>query len=874
MLWLGSVAVVFAQVLLLLTAVHVALAAWRRRDAQRLDILAFVGALLLVFWMNGPRSPFRVVAVALMAAQPFLLCRLVLHFSRIGLWLQAVLLLAVPIFVAGWLVWGRAWHDALTGYAAIVIGGFAVSIARESGRSSGVSQRRLVMAAVGCGLFALASGMAAASALGSVAVAAGAISPLLTSTALVCFFFTFSMPQRLAARWQRDEQAKYLTHIAAREPEARGALAADDLNAAAAAGVSNALTFVAMRPSGRPGVLVIRAATDAGLVGLILTAGDDLVAGVARSSAARSGPVAACQPDLAGRLAPYGARILVAPIVASDQTFGVVAAVQRRGSLFPDDDLALLEAFGRHAGTALDHARLVTDAKDRAQRSARRRLAEIEYRMALMLDSIKDYAIMILDEAGTVATWHAGAEHLFAYTPAEMTDEGAAPLFTLSPDALVALLGEARQLGLTRREGPCRRRDGATFLGATVIRPLETDEEGVQGFVVVTRDVTEQRGLEERLRQSQKMEAIGQLAGGIAHDFNNLLTAILGYSEWLAQDIEPSDRRRGHVDEIQKAAERAAGLTRQLLTFSRGQMLQPDVINLSRLVGDLLPMLGRMIGEHIEVVGQTASKVLPILADRTQIEQVVLNLALNARDAMPNGGRLTISTGNVWLSDIEARHDVAPGQYVLLSVEDTGVGMEAETLSHIFEPFFTTKEPGRGTGLGLATVYGIVKQMAGAVRVESDLGRGTAFRIYLPETQSRAEPVVPVVQVDLSGTETILLVEDDEAVRNYIRQVLERHGYAVVEAVDQVEALNAVHAHHGRVDLILSDVLMPRGTGPELVRALGEVLPGVPALFISGYADVALTRQVTFPKASHFLQKPFSADELLARIKHLLQSKR
>jgi CheY-like chemotaxis protein len=241
---------------------------------------------------------------------------------------------------------------------------------------------------------------------------------------------------------------------------------------------------------------------------------------------------------------------------------------------------------------------------------------------------------------------------------------------------------------------------------------------------------------------------------------------------------------------------------------------------------------------------------------------------------MPNGGRLTISTGNAWLSDTEARHDVAPGQYVMLSVEDTGVGMEAETLSHIFEPFFTTKEPGRGTGLGLATVYGIVKQMAGAVRVESDLGRGTAFRIYLPETQSRAEPVVPVVQVDLSGTETILLVEDDEAVRNYIRQVLERHGYAVVEAVDQVEALNAVHAHHGRVDLILSDVLMPRGTGPELVRALGEVLPGVPALFISGYADVALTRQVTFPKASHFLQKPFSADELLARIKHLLQSKR
>lgn len=874
MLGLASYAGSLAQVLLVVTGAHAASAAWRRRDAQRLDILTFVAALLLIYWTNSSRSPLRPLAVALMAAQPLFLFRLVRHFRPISLWAHFLAGLAVPGLTIGWLLAGRPWLEFLHGYAAVFLTVGAWAFAQESRRSSGVTRHRLLAACVGAGLFAAGSSLAAISGSPVLASTAGAVAPLLTSAALICFFFTFSTPQRLAARWQRAEQAKYLTHIAAREPEPRGALAAEDLNAAAAAGVSNALTFVAMRPSGRPGVLVIRAATDAGLVGLVLTAGDDLVAGVGRSGAARSGPVVACQPDLAGRLAPFGARVLVAPIVASNQVFGVVGAVQRRGSLFPDDDLALLEAFGRHAGTALDHARLVTEAKDRAQRTARRKLAEIEYRMALMLDSIKDYAIMILDEAGAVATWHAGAEHLFGYSPAEMTGEAASTLFVLSPDALVELLAEARQLGSTRREGPCRRRDGATFLGATVIRPLETDEEGVQGFVVVTRDITEQRGLEERLRQSQKMEAIGQLAGGIAHDFNNLLTAILGYSDWLAQDIDPTDRRRGHVDEIQKAAERAAGLTRQLLTFSRGQMLQPDVINLSRLVGDLLPMLGRMIGEHIEVVGETSAKVSPILADQTQIEQVVLNLALNARDAMPDGGRLTISTENVWLSDADARHDVAPGPYVLLSVEDTGVGMEPETLSHIFEPFFTTKEPGRGTGLGLATVYGIVRQMAGALRVESSVGRGTVFRIYLPETQSRAEPTVQTVEVDLSGTETILLVEDDEAVRNYIRQVLERQGYVVVEAADQVEALAAVQAHHGPIDLILSDVLMPRGTGPELVRALAEVLPKVPALFISGYADVALARQVTFPKASHFLQKPFSADELLARIKQLLQSKR
>jgi CheY-like chemotaxis protein len=366
------------------------------------------------------------------------------------------------------------------------------------------------------------------------------------------------------------------------------------------------------------------------------------------------------------------------------------------------------------------------------------------------------------------------------------------------------------------------------------------------------------------------MEAIGQLAGGIAHDFNNLLTAILGYSDWLALETPETDGRRKHVDEIQKAAERAAGLTRQLLTFSRGQMAQPEVVNAARLVADVLPMLRRVIGEDIDVVGLAESEVSPVLADPSQLEQVVLNLAVNARDAMPNGGRLVIRTDNVWLDEAQAGRDVARGPFVLLEVIDSGQGMDEPTQEKIFEPFFTTKEPGHGTGLGLATVYGIVRQMGGTIRVRSALNHGTTFSLYFPKTRARAEPVPSVPEFALAGSETVLVAEDDESVRRFICQVLELHGYTVLEAADQAQALAAVQNHAGSVDVIVTDVLMPKGSGPELVRALAQVLPDVPALFISGYADGALARRVTFPKASHFLQKPFSAADLLARIRHLI----
>jgi PAS domain S-box-containing protein len=866
--------------LLLLTLAAVAHAAWRRKDRHRLDILALVAALALVQFLPPTPLWLGLVRLTIISLQPLLLLRLVMHFAavpRLFLWTAAA---AVPVVPLTWIAWpdnvSTAWLGAgVNGYTALVGAFVAAALLRETRATSGVSKRRLWYAAAGTWIFVATLSLAAPAPFGLHLLGAQwttAIARALNAPMMVCYFLAFSTPRRLAARWQQIEQARYLTFIAARDPEERGALAAEDLNRAAAGGVSNALTFVALRADDDPMRLRIAAAGDPALAGLEVEPTDGLIAGAWRDRARASGAVDDCQPALAGRLRPFGARVLVAPIATRDDAWGVVAAVQRRGSLFPEDDLDLLVEFGRHAGTALDHARLVNDARARERRAAGRRLREVESRMSLMLDSIKDYAMMILDHHGRVVNWPVGSNHVFGYRTEEVVDEPAAPLFVMADEPFDALLREARQLGRARREGPCRRRDGGTFLGHTVIRPLEVDEDGLVGFVAVTRDVSEQRALEDRLRQSQKMEAIGQLAGGVAHDFNNLLTAILGYSDLLAAQLPSDDPRRAHLTEIQQAADRAAGLTRQLLTFSRGQMLQPEVVNMARMVSDMVPMLRRVLGEHIEIIGHTGDEVLPVLADRTQIEQVVLNLAVNARDAMPEGGTLNISTTNAWLDDAMGGYEASPGRYVLLEVADTGSGIDEATRARIFEPFFTTKEPGRGTGLGLATVYGIVRQMGGIIRVDSEPGRGAAFRLYVPATDARVEPVPAPIVRDVMGHETILLVEDDGAVRRFVRQVLEEHGYEVLEAEDQVAALAVVEQHRGRIDLVVTDVLMPRGTGPELVRALAQLLPALPALFISGYADAALARQVTFPKASHFLQKPFSAADLLARIRQILSS--
>ncbi len=864
--------------LIVLTALSALNAVWRRRETHRLDILFLVASLAIVRVIPSRAGVLEAARVALFAAQPYLLLRLVRHFRDVPspLLHGALALVAASLVATLNAPSNRVfiWTSVVSALCAALETYTAVAFTREAGRTSGVTAKRLVFAAGGTWLFAATYTLSTlgpwSAAMGRVG---GLVNQLLAATALACYFLAFSTPRRLRSAWQRAEQAKYLSRTAERDAEDRGASAADDLNQASASSVGNAVSLVALRSARAGEDLVVTATTSPALRGLRLAPAAALVARACESRQPVTGSTNDCDRDLGARLAAFGTQVLVAPITTEAHTWGVVLVVQRRGSLFPEDDLQLLGQLGRYAAMSLDHAHLVTERRERERKAADRRLREVESRVGLMLDSITDYAMFVIDHRGRVVSWQPGAEHVFGYRAAEMLDQPAAALYNLTEEAWLGLLADARQHGHAERDGPCRKRDGEKFVGATVIRRLQSDVDDLDGFVAVTRDVTERRDLEDRLRQSQKMEAIGQLAGGIAHDFNNLLTAILGYADWLAQDFGGRDPRRLQVVEIQKAAERAAGLTRQLLAFSRRQMLQPTAIHLSRLIGDLVPMLRRVIGEHIEILSALDPDVAAILGDRGQIEQIVLNLAVNARDAMTKGGRLSIRTAMVWLGAKEVSPDGAAGQFVLLEVSDSGVGMDEATKARIFEPFFTTKEVGRGTGLGLATVYGIVKQMDGIVTVASEPGQGATFRLYFPEARMRAEAIAgkrPGASDLPRGKETLLLVEDDEAVRVFLAQVLERHGYRVIAAEHQTAALARAREHNEPIHLVITDVVMPGGTGPELARAFEMVCPGVPVLYISGYADGVLAQHGTLPKAGHFLQKPFSADDLLTRIAQIL----
>ncbi len=401
------------------------------------------------------------------------------------------------------------------------------------------------------------------------------------------------------------------------------------------------------------------------------------------------------------------------------------------------------------------------------------------------------------------------------------------------------------------------------------------DDPSVSAIVNNYRDATERRSLEQQVIQAQKMEAVGRLAGGVAHDFNNILTAIGGYTDLLLADLPPDDPRRQDVDEIHRAADRAAALTQQLLAFSRRQVLQPKVIDLNALVKNVQKLLRRLIGEDVQLATALAADAGRVRADPGQVEQVIMNLVVNARDAMPGGGQLTIETRNVDLDAAYAmeHRTVVPGPYVLIAVSDTGTGMSADTQSHIFEPFFTTKEVGKGTGLGLATVYGIVKQSGGSIWVYSELGHGTTIKVYLPRVDEPVEPVAqkgPVDPAHLRGTETILLVEDEPAVRGVARQILTRQGYTVLEASDGPAALKMVAAGGPKVDLVLTDVVMPGMSGRALADHLAGRWPGIKVLYMSGYTDDAIVRHGMLEPGLAYLQKPFRPEALARKVREVL----
>jgi len=406
------------------------------------------------------------------------------------------------------------------------------------------------------------------------------------------------------------------------------------------------------------------------------------------------------------------------------------------------------------------------------------------------------------------------------------------------------------------------------------------DDPSVAAIVNNYRDVTDRRILEEQIMLSQKMEAIGRLAGGVAHDFNNILTAIGGYADLLMADFAPDDKRRGDIEEIHRATQRAASLTQQLLAFSRRQVMQPKVISLNALIPDIEKMLRRLIGEDILFATVLHPRVGNVRADPGQLEQVIVNLAVNARDAMPapNGGRLTIETRNVELDELYAADHpgVTPGRYVMLAVTDTGVGMDEETKSRIFEPFFTTKARGKGSGLGLATVYGIVRQTGGHIWPYSEPGTGTTMRVYLPRVDDPADPIEHSSEAppeSLRGSETILLVEDEAPVRSVTRQLLERNGYTVLEAADGRTALSLINGEQDRVhvDLLLTDVIMPGMSGRELADQMKARRPQLRVLFMSGYTDDAVVRHGMLEPGLAYLEKPFRPPVLLRKVREVLR---
>ena len=410
----------------------------------------------------------------------------------------------------------------------------------------------------------------------------------------------------------------------------------------------------------------------------------------------------------------------------------------------------------------------------------------------------------------------------------------------------------------------------------TIKVPLRLPEEESSTLLGVATEITERKRLEEQLLQSQKMEAVGQLAGGVAHDFNNILTAIVGYTDLLAADFSPNSRELEDLEEIRKAARRAAALTRQLLSFSRKQMLEPRIIDLNGVVTNLEKMLRSLISENIELKTALATGLGAARADPNQIEQVIMNLAINARDAMPEGGTLTIETGNATLDEnYAARHvSVVPGAYVMLAVTDTGCGMNEETKARMFEPFFTTKPPGRGTGLGLSTVYGIVKQSGGNIWLYSEPGRGTTFKIYLPTVAALPEDIGKVVPVEAArhGGGTVLVVEDDDQLRRLTHRALAARGYTVLEADRGRAALDIARRHKGMIDLLLTDVVMPDTNGRKLADALRAARPGLRVLYMSGYPDGAIASHGMLEHGVAYLAKPFTTEAITRKVREVLDA--
>ncbi|MBI4213699.1 MAG: response regulator [Chloroflexi bacterium] len=565
------------------------------------------------------------------------------------------------------------------------------------------------------------------------------------------------------------------------------------------------------------------------------------------------------------------------PLVLAGNVIGVLNLSTRHRRGFTLGQVKSLGILAGIAAAALVNASLYREARQ----------AEARYR------SIFDTAPQGIYQAtadGRLLTANAALARMLGYeSPEHMRDA-----VTLLAHHFYAESDRAEELArlldasgrVVRLESRARRADGATAWISETVQAAKDAAGALLAYESCVEDVTERRAAEEalreseeRLRQAQKLESLGQLAGGIAHDFNNLLTAIIGFGNLLRTQVDLPGPQGTYLDEIVNAGERAAALTRQLLAFSRRQVLQYQVLDLNEVIVGIDQLLQRVLGEDVDLVTLLAPSVGHIRADRSQLEQVIVNLAVNARDAMPGGGKLTIETDDVALHEqqVVQHPGSAAGPYVMLAVTDTGMGMDPETQERIFEPFFTTKEPGKGTGMGLATVYGIVQQSNGHVWVYSEPGRGTTFKIYLPmaEGEPEAPASAPASGAALEpGDETVLLVEDQAGVRALAQEVLQASGYVVLPAKDGDEALRICESHTGPVHLLLTDVVMPGMSGPDLAAALAVQRPDLRVLYMSGYTSEAAHRHGVLEQSGAYLEKPFTPRQLASKVRETLDAPR
>jgi PAS domain S-box-containing protein len=488
---------------------------------------------------------------------------------------------------------------------------------------------------------------------------------------------------------------------------------------------------------------------------------------------------------------------------------------------------------------------------------------------------VKDWdGRFILVNQATADIYSTTVESLIGKTDADFNSNAEEVAHFLHDDRQVISSGRPKFIGEERVTNPATKE---TRWFQTIKVPLRMPGQEATTMLGVATEITERKRLEEQLMQSQKMEAIGQLAGGVAHDFNNILTAIVGYTDLLTAEFDGNARQLEDLEEIRKAARRAAALTRQLLAFSRKQVLEPRIIDVNDVVLNLDKMLRSLISENIELKTELATDLAAARADPNQLEQVIMNLAINARDAMPEGGTLTIETGNATLDQAYASQHVSviPGDYVMLAVSDTGCGMDQDTQARIFEPFFTTKPPGRGTGLGLSTVYGIVKQSGGNIWLYSEVGKGTTFKVYLPAIEAAPEQAgkPAVAETGRSGGGTVLVVEDDDQLRRLAHRALAAQGYVVLEADRGATALDLARRHKGAIDLLLTDVVMPDTNGRKLADALRAMRPGLRVLFMSGYPDGAISKHGILEHGVAYLAKPFTTEAITRKVREVLEAR-